>query len=266
MKALRVGTVPYWNIEPFLRALRRLVPCELERAAPAALPALSRSGRFDLCMLSAADLLRIGEEPLEGACISSDGPVGSVFLSSAKATSRWRVVGLDAASSTSAELARIVVERVLGLRAEFRQVDDQDCEPGRRESDAALRIGDRALRAPRQRVHLDLGREWQRMAGVPFVYAAWIPGPGSRRSRRELESILRAAREGSAREAPGAAADASRALGIQESVMRRYYAEQIRYAFDTAERDGLALFGSMLPHFGARRPVHGIRQVAGGHA
>lgn len=271
MTTLRVATVPYWNIEPFLRALTRLVPCEVERAAPSALPALRESGRFDLCMLSAADLLRRGEKPLDGACIASDGPVGSVFLSSERLPAAWRLVGLDAASSTSAELARLVVKHLLGLSPVFRRVDDADGEIERHEYDAALRIGDRALRMPRQRVHLDLGRAWRRLSGVPFVYAAWVPGPREMRSREDLEGILRAARDRSAREAPGAAADGARALGIDVSVLRRYYSEQIRYGFDGRARRGLAVFGSMLPPArveGAApgRPLQGARRLAGGRA
>lgn len=270
MKALRVATVPYWNIEPFVRALRRLVRCEVERAAPSALPALRRTGRFDLCMLSAADLLRLAEEPLDGACISSDGPVGSVFLSSERSPSSWRVVGLDAASSTSGELARIVVERVLGVPAEFRRVEDPDSAAGRRDCDAALRIGDRALRMRRERVHLDLGHAWRLISGLPFVYAAWVPGPRALLPRRELEALLGAACEDSAREARGAASDGARALGIDVSLLRRYYAEQIRYSFDAAARQGLARFGSMLPPPGvegtALREPAGAPRLAGGCA
>jgi predicted solute-binding protein len=271
MKVLRIAAVPYWNIEPFLRALTRLVPCEVERAAPSALPALRESGRFDLCMLSAADLLRAGEDPLDGACIASDGPVGSVFLSSEMFPAAWRLVGLDAASSTSAELARIVLKHLLGLSPAFRRVDDPDGAIARRECDAILRIGDRALRMPAERVHLDLGEAWRRLAGAPFVYAAWVPGPGRAASRATLEAVLRAARDRSGREAPGAAEDGARALGIDASVLRRYYSEQIRYAFDARARRGLALFGSMLPparveREAPRRPLREVPRLAGGLA
>jgi predicted solute-binding protein len=98
----------------------------------------------------------------------------------------------------------------------------------------------------RQRVHLDLGDAWQRISGLPFVYAAWVPGPRASRPRPELESILRAALEGAARQAPAVAAEGARALGVEVSRMRRYYAEEIRYDLDDRAREGLKRFGAML--------------------
>ena len=50
-----------------------------------------------------------------------------------------------------------------------------------KEADAALIIGDPALRITPERLeleYLDLGAEWFRLTGLPMVFAAWAGKPG----------------------------------------------------------------------------------------
>jgi chorismate dehydratase len=108
-------------------------------------------------------------------------------------------------------------------------------------ADAALLIGDPALEAEDRAPRLDLGEEWRRVTGLPFVFAFWAGRPGAvnpggvRRLRaalaeggRHLDAIARAHARGD--EARAAAAEAYLRsnivydLGVEEVAgLREFY-------------------------------------------
>jgi predicted solute-binding protein len=246
MRTLRVAAVPYLNIEPFLDALARTLPCAVTRACPAELASLHAEGSHDLCMLPAADILRLGLQPLGKAAISSKGAVGSVLLISRLPPRRWCRVALDAASSTSASLARLLLPRLGAPPARIEAAPNPFERWQRGLCDAALVIGDRALSCPVDAVRLDLGQAWAAATGLPFVYAAWVPGPGSKLGRERLEQALREARARSRHYAAAAALRHAASSGLPYLRLARYLTEQISYDFGARERRGMDLFGGLL--------------------
>ncbi len=62
-------------------------------------------------------------------------------------------------------------------------------------ADAALLIGDPALDARRVGSKLDLGEEWTRLTGLPFVYAVWA-GPVGRVRGETVRLLQQALDEG----------------------------------------------------------------------
>src|ERR671920_605316 len=104
-----------------------------------------------------------------------DGPVMSVLLATRKVRlSEARRVGLTSESATSHSLARLVLERVYGASPLY-EVVSMHPEWVLDEYDAALFIGDTALRVRCMggvEVY-DLGEAWERLAGLPMVYAVW---------------------------------------------------------------------------------------------
>ena len=246
MLPLRVATVPYLNIEPFVAALRAETPCHVVRAAPSALPQLLRSCQLDLCMLSTADLIAMGREPIAGASISCDGAVESVLLLAHEPPSRWTRVAFDPASSTSNQLAKAVLAAAYFAEPAFRWCADPLGALRRGEVDAAVVIGDRALDRPSLPVALDLGALWKSLTGLPFVFAAWVEGGGRRASRRSLEELLGTARLASRRWIAPCAARHAAASRLSQEVLERYLRERIRYRFAAPERNGLERFRSLL--------------------
>src|SRR3712207_4381156 len=87
---------------------------------------------------------------------------------------RARTVALTSESATGQVLAEILLERVHGASPRYEVVSTRH-EWALVESDAALFIGDKALRVRRlDSVEVyDLGEAWERFTGLPMVYAVW---------------------------------------------------------------------------------------------
>jgi chorismate dehydratase len=85
-------------------------------------------------------------------------------------------IALTNTSRTSQVLARILVQKRWGADATYVEMPP-DLPAMLREADAALLIGDEALRAYWDRpkgLHItDLGAEWTAWTGLPMVYAVW---------------------------------------------------------------------------------------------
>jgi chorismate dehydratase len=108
------------------------------------------------------------------------------------------------------------------------------------EADAALMIGDPALYAETEIKHLDLGEEWGRRTGLPFVYAFWA-GPRGRVGAEEVARLQRALREGLRAVDRIAAAYPAPGPG-QEGRNAAYLRSNISYALGEEEKAGLAEF------------------------
>ena len=107
-------------------------------------------------------------------------------------------------------------------------------------ADAALLIGDPALRVDRERyVVLDLAGEWLEMTGLPFVFAVWAARPGVDPGLAEL---LRASFEVGRAELDAIVAEAADESGLPAPVLRDYYTRNLRFEMGPAEQAGLAEF------------------------
>ena len=141
-----------------------------------------------------------------GVAIASRGPVRSVCLFHRGPLERVRRVALDTSSRASVGLVRVLLHARLGRDPEYVPMAPRlDAMLG--EADAALLIGDPALDLESDVARLDLGEEWTRLTGLPFVYAFWA-GPAGRRepgaasrgcSRRSRRASRRSARSRASR-------------------------------------------------------------------
>ena len=107
-------------------------------------------------------------------CIGCDGEVGSVCLFSDARLSKIDKVLLDYESKTSIELLKILIK-------EYWQIDpvleftSKDYRNEISNLTAGLVIGDRALEQRKiSRFIFDLGLEWKKFTGLPFIFAAWV--------------------------------------------------------------------------------------------
>ena len=111
-------------------------------------------------------------EPVGPYGIACHGPVQSVLLFSLKPIAALdnAVVAVTEDTSTSFQLLRLLLERRYGVQV-------RAYERGGKDGDAWLVIGDAALREMkrgRAPFVYDLGEEWQRWQGLPFVFARWV--------------------------------------------------------------------------------------------
>ncbi len=242
LKPLRLSAVSYINALPLLDGLAEDPALVLELVPPAAAAEALLAGSADAALVPVVTLLRDAAlAPLGEGCIACDGAVDSVLVQLGTAPHLVNRLALDPESRSSQRLASWLLATSHGTRPELREraapepVIPADC-------DAGLVIGDRALHVLLARKPvLDLGREWKRTTGFPFVFAVWAARRDHPR-RSELVACLEAARQRGSGRLDFHAQAAARQSGLPLATCAVYLGERIRYRFDDAAAAGLGLF------------------------
>ena len=234
MKSLRIGCVKYLNARPLIRGW----PGPVTFDDPAALCAQLARGNVDLALVSSFEFLR---NPIyrivDEISISSDGPVYSVFVAHVGEIADLKEIELDPASETSVKLLRcLLAESNLKPRLVAGSTSPFTSQRGR------LLIGDQAIRfrqehGPQLRFW-DLGEEWKRIVGLPFVYALWLMRP-ELSDAPEIASQLRRLRDQNAGMLDEIAAAEK---GVDPAFCSRYYRKHLRFSFGEGEKEGLRAF------------------------
>ncbi len=239
---LRLGSVPYLNARPLIRylALGRSLPIRLE--VPSRLTRLLADCQIDVALLPSVEYLRAPDYSIPAdICIASDGPVESVKVFSKKPVEEICSLALDTSSRTSAALVQILLNRKNGFLPVL-----SECDPGSSlwdmKEDALLLIGDPAMKFQSNRpiYTVDLGEEWKRQTGLPFVYALWIARRGC--DLGDLRTHLMEAREKGLANLGRICSEASAETGLDERVCLNYLKNAIQFHFGPREMQGLALF------------------------
>ena len=239
MKRLRLGVVSYLNAEPLVSGLEAEPLFELVRDRPARVAERLHAGQLDLGMIPSIEYARGDYALVPGVAIASRGPVRSVRLLLKGRLEDVRRVALDQSSRTSQALCRVLLHERLGRDPEYVQMGP-DAEAMLAEADAALIIGDPALYLDRPGPSLDLGEEWTRATGLPFVYAFWAGRTGVLDAAGVLRLQEALAR---GRERFAAIAGAYNGLGAgQAARSEQYLRENVVYRLGEEELSGLREF------------------------
>jgi len=189
---IKVSLISYTNTKPFVLGL--LKSTELKNQiqtsfdSPAECARKLVSQEVDLGIVPVASLKDIPDyKIISDYCIGSDGDVNSVFLFSKKPLAEIRSIILDPQSRTSNNLTRILckhywkIDPVFIGKERFSSRYDSDHESSDlSQADAMVLIGDRTFQSRKEFAYpFDLGGEWKRFTGLPFVFAVWA-------SHREL--------------------------------------------------------------------------------
>lgn len=238
-RQLRLGAVSYLNAEPTVHGLEGEDGFRVERDVPSRVAERLHAGEVDLALVPSIEYAFGRYAIVPGIAIASRGPVRSVCLFHRGPLADVRRVAVDTSSRASATLVRVLLHARLPRDPEYVGMPPA-LGPMLAAADAALLIGDPALDTESDAARLDLGEEWTRLTGLPFVYAFWA-GPvgavdrgGVQRLQRALASGLRALPEIAARQAQGDAVRAAR--------YEAYLRDNISYRLDEAERAGLSEF------------------------
>jgi chorismate dehydratase len=100
----------------------------------------------------------------------------------------------------------------------------------------------------------DLGEQWKKLTGLPFVYALWLIRPEVP-DAKSIAQRLRGLRDENLADIPAivseAVADvADRKQAITQEFLDRYYTEHLRFAFGTREKQGLQTFADVCTKHG----------------
>ena len=231
---LRIGCVKYLNARPLILG----GPADVVLDHPSVLCAQLARGELDVALVSSFEFLR---NPIyrivDGICISSDGPVYSVVVAHVGEISAAEQIELDPAAETSGNLLRCLLSE-LKLRPRFVATSTSSLAKVR----ARLLIGDQAIRFRQQHGNKfqfwDLGENWQKLVGRPFVYALWLLRPEVV-DPKSVADRLRALRNKNL-------ADIDNLIAAEKEFDRgfcgRYYREHLRFSFGEREKKGLRAF------------------------
>jgi len=274
LNSLRVGCVKYLNALPLIRGWQG----EVDFDYPTALCQRLANGELDVALVSSFEFLR---NPIyrivDDVSISSDGPVHSVVLAHCGELSDIQEVELDPASQTSINLLRCLLAE-LGMNPQlgsapkaFRARVGSPPQDGFAVANlptphsARLIIGDQAI-AFRQRYagefqFWDLGEQWKKLTGLPFVYALWLIRPEVA-DAKQLANRLRARRDenlasldeligeavagvGISAVALAKANDPDASVELDHQFLTGYYHKSLRFGFGEREKEGLQTFACL---------------------
>ena len=173
MNSACVGCVKYLNARPLIRGW----PGNVEFDHPSALCQRLANGQLDVALVSSFEFLR---NPIyrivDDVSISSDGPVYSVVVAHRGEFSDIEEIELDPASETAVNVLRCLLAEV-GLTPQLISGTSESTGLSR----ARLIIGDQAISFRQHHADAfqfwDLGEQWKKLTGLPFVYALWLIRP-----------------------------------------------------------------------------------------
>ena len=250
LKSVRVGCVKYFNAHPLIRGW----PGDVEFDHPSVLCRRLAEGELDVALVSSFEFLR---NPIyrivDDVSISSDGPVYSVVVAHRGAFSEIEEIGLDPASETAVNLLRCLLAE-LGLAPRLIGGTRENTGVPR----AHLIIGDQAIKFRQDHARAfqfwDLGEQWKKLTGLPFVYALWLIRPEVA-DAKSIAQRLRGLRDENLADVRAIVSDAvANVSDNKQSTIKEfldgYYNEHLRFGFGTREKQGLQTFADLCAKHG----------------
>jgi chorismate dehydratase len=240
---VRVGAVNYLNTKPLVYGLAGLAPqAKVVFDLPSRLADQLAAGQLDVALIPSIELFQDSSYyVISDACIGCRGAVLSVKLFSRVPMGKITKLALDEGSRTSVALVQILLEQQFGVRPELQALPigaglaDTD-------ADAVVLIGDRAIHSPPGEFAAvwDLGDQWVRWTGLPFVFAMWTARPNV--DLGDLDVALASARDQGVENLEAIAAIESAPLGLTQPQCLSYLRDNLNFRFGLQEQQGLELF------------------------
>ena len=240
MKKIKVGIVNYLNTKPLVYGLERPPindRIELIGDYPARLADMLMKDKIDVGLIPVAVIPQLPTYHIIGDyCIGAEGEIATVALFSEVPMPAIKKIYLDYQSRTSVALLKFLVKEYWGINPEIIQAENDAYRQEIKGTTAGLVIGDRAFEQRKVSTFIyDLGSEWRKITGLPFVFAAWI-------SIKELpDDFIKKFNE----------ANAMGLMHIDEIVkdtpfdlydLSKYYTLHLSYRMDEQKKKGMELF------------------------
>jgi len=245
LNSLHIGCVKYLNARPLIRGW----PGNVEFDHPSVLCQRLANGQLDIALVSSFEFLR---NPIyrivDDVSISSDGPVYSVVVAHCGEFADIEEIELDPASETAVNLLRcLLAELGLTPRLTGGTSESAGLHSGR------LIIGDQAISFRQNHADAfrfwDLGEQWKKLTGLPFVYALWLIRPEVP-DAKSIAQHLRGLRDENLADIRIIVSDAANKKEITQEFLDRYYNEHLRFGLGTREKQGLQTFADLCSKHG----------------
>ena len=242
-KKIRIGAVSYLNTKPLIYGIEKGMikeDAELLIDYPSKIASMLLEDEIDVGLVPVAIIPQMQEHHIiSDYCIGSLGAVASVCLFSEVSLDKIKTVLLDYQSRTSVALLKVIIKNFWKINVDFEETSG-DYQSQISGTKAGLVIGDRALQQRKISPFIfDLGLEWKKFTGLPFVFAAWV-------SNKKLDgNFISEFNE----------ANAFGLNRIEEVVqanpygifdLRHYYKDCISFNLDENKKKGLELFLKMI--------------------
>jgi len=245
---MKISVVSYLNSAPLVYGIQHsdeLKDCSVSLDVPSAGAAKLASGEADIALVPVGAFLEPGQvEWVGNYCIGVEGPVRTVCLVSDVPLNKIRKVWLDPHSRTSVQLIRILARDYWKVDWEFVQASEGFEYKSIKGENAGVCIGDKVFGIEGLYPYCyDLGQEWIRFTGLPFVFAAWaVKMPIDQVIIRKLDEAQMAGITA----IPDIARDWSLKISLPESEIRDYLTRNISYPFTKEKKAGMDRFFSLI--------------------
>jgi chorismate dehydratase len=278
VNSLRISIVQYLNTAPLVRGFTHgplRGKYQLSFTVPSQCAEALRSAEVDIAIIPAIELQRIdGLVVLPNLSIASKKSVRSLLLVSKKPIHEVRRIALDRSSRSTQALVRILCAKRWHIAPEFFEADP-DLPAMMQEADAALLIGDPALRLafnseskakrddagelvfPGELAGLssssslflyDVVEKWRALTSQPAVLAVWAA-----RASVVTPEVIRDFQDSLAyglQHIQEISAEASRELKLPAHKITRYLSENIDYTLEEENLRGLQRYFDLAAELG----------------
>lgn len=248
---LRLGHITYSNCFPVHAGLVDGAitdgPAMVE-GVPSHLNGLLARGEIDVAPSSSIEYARNADRYriLPDLVIGARGPVRSILFLSRRDPRdlAGATVAMPTASATSVVLLNVLLRMRWGVAPATRWFDQAREDPFAGGADAALFIGDVALRPdlyPEIPARFDLGAEWWAQTGLPFAFAVWQASGGTDAQLSHLHRQLLESRAYGLEHRVSLADKYAAHFGMPADFLAGYWAD-LTYDLDGAMTEGLRAF------------------------
>jgi len=239
----RIAASSYLNTAPliwnFINGSQRHSVELFTNTAPARCAELLARGEVDGALVPVIEYQRMQDVLLvPDVCVGSKSAVRSVVLVTRRNNlKKVERVALDDSSRTSVALVKIIFREFLGFEPEWISAAP-DLKSMLTAADAALIIGDPAMRIPRDQFRVfDLATLWHEFTGFGFVFAMWMVRNDSAERVRAID--FAAARDEGLAHVDEIAAENETLVGLSREEIRTYLTENIAFRVDEEMEKGL---------------------------
>ena len=255
----RIAASSYLNTAPliwsFLYGSKQGAVELFTHQAPARCAEMLASGEVDAALVPVIEYQRIADIAIvPDVCVGSRSAVRSVVIAS-KLNNLKKVkrLALDDSSRTSVALVKIVFREFLGIEPEW-QISRPDLRSMLEHNDAALIIGDPAMKIPRDKFRVfDLATLWRDFTGLGFVFAMWMSG--TNRVGRIQAVDFKAVRDEGLAHLDEIAVRHEKQTGLSRDEIKDYLTRNIAFQMDDGMKQGLELYFELAQRHGLTERV-----------